>query len=249
MVQDDPQPAAFNPLARLGISESDLRAEILEAFASRECVVLPSSASSFDGCGVYAIYYYGDDPRYAPISNDRHDTTVPIYVGKAVPSGTRKGAAHFTPADESKLAQRLAEHRRSIEATDNLTVSQFRCRALPLGSVWIRYAEQLLIGAYAPWWNCYIEGFGLHDVGSGRAGSEMSVWDALHPGRSWVKERNLTLPTDCGCVWDECVAPAIQQAKQKRTYKDRSNLDDRALMSDHAPSVEETSLFDFSDER
>lgn len=46
--------------------------------------------SPFKGAGIYAIYYEGDFPPYAPISR-KTETEIPIYVGKAVPAGARKG--------------------------------------------------------------------------------------------------------------------------------------------------------------
>lgn len=237
---------AFDPLIELGVSERELHDTLLDAFLSCECVVLPSSPSAFNGCGVYGLYYYGDFAQYEPISNTRHNTTIPIYIGKAAPSGTRTGGAHSSSPNETKLANRLAEHRRTIEQVENLSISDFRCRYFPLESVWIRYTEQLLIDAFGPWWNRYIDGFGLHDVGAGREGSEMSVWDALHPGRDWVEKRNLTHPTSQSSVWDDCVKPKLEQAKDNRTYKDKHNLDEKSVHERHAPSVEETCLFDFT---
>lgn len=248
MAQDDTRCTAFDPLAELGVREDDLQRTLISEFLTQECIVLPDSSTAFDGCGVYAIYYYGDYPRYEPISNTRHDATVPIYVGKAVPSGTRKGGAHLEPSTESKLAQRLSEHRRTIEQAENLDISNFRCRSLALGSVWIRYAEELLISTYSPWWNCYIDGFGLHDVGAGRAGSDKSVWDTLHPGRSWVEERSLESIGTPDEVWATHVAPEIEAAKQDRTYKDRRNIEQVVTPGERAPAIEETSLFDFETE-
>ena len=39
------------------------------------------------GPGVYALFYDGPHPAYKPIAG----TQRPIYVGKAVPKGTRQG--------------------------------------------------------------------------------------------------------------------------------------------------------------
>ncbi|MFP4055502.1 MAG: Eco29kI family restriction endonuclease [Candidatus Brocadiia bacterium] len=49
-------------------------------------------AQPFDGPGVYALYYAGEFPPYAPIASA--DSERPIYVGKAVPPGAPgKGSA------------------------------------------------------------------------------------------------------------------------------------------------------------
>ena len=47
-------------------------------------------------------------------------------------------------------------------------------------------AERFLTEHYKPAWNLCIEGFGLHDPGSGRRLGEASWWDTLHPGRKWA---------------------------------------------------------------
>ncbi len=46
-----------------------------------------SSRRSLDGAGIYAIYYVGDFPSYAPVAERNHDGRfeAPIYVGKAIP--------------------------------------------------------------------------------------------------------------------------------------------------------------------
>jgi hypothetical protein len=43
----------------------------------------------FEGSGVYAIYYHGDFSGYLPLV--KSPGPKPIHVGKAVPSGSRKG--------------------------------------------------------------------------------------------------------------------------------------------------------------
>jgi hypothetical protein len=55
--------------------------------------------------GVYAIYYNGPFKTYAPLveqnlaAASRGRTQIPIYIGKAVPAGTRKGARHSAVPD------------------------------------------------------------------------------------------------------------------------------------------------------
>ena len=137
----------------------------------------------FTGSGVYALFYTGNLALYRPIRS--LDATWPIYVGKAVPPGARKGAKFSAPS--RALFQRLREHRESIEAAENLSLDDFVCRYLAVTPLWITMAERFLIENFQPVWNVCIEGFGLHDPGSGRYQGQRSWWDVLHPGRPWAK--------------------------------------------------------------
>jgi hypothetical protein len=52
--------------------------------------------SPFDGAGIYAIYYKGNFPLYVKISTKNKTGFVqPIYAGKAIPEGGRKGGSRF----------------------------------------------------------------------------------------------------------------------------------------------------------
>ncbi|NRD53463.1 MULTISPECIES: Eco29kI family restriction endonuclease [Corallococcus] len=137
----------------------------------------------FEGAGVYALFYKGKLGIYAPISSKKAQW--PIYVGKAVPAGARKGAKE-TGASRS-LYSRLRQHRESIKAADNLDPNDFLARYLVVTPLWITMAERFLIEHYQPVWNVCIEGFGNHDPGSGRHQGERSWWDTLHPGRGWAE--------------------------------------------------------------
>ncbi len=137
--------------------------------------------SPFTGAGVYALFYKGQFATYAPIKSPK--ATWPIYVGKAVPKGARKGAKSNSPS--RALFSRLREHRNSIAAAENLEVSDFLCRYLVVTPLWITMAERFLIEHYQPLWNVCLEGFGIHNPGSGRFEGERSWWDVLHPGRHW----------------------------------------------------------------
>ncbi|MDR2213154.1 MAG: Eco29kI family restriction endonuclease, partial [Pseudomonadales bacterium] len=118
----------------------------------------------------------------------------PIYVGKAVPPGARKGGFGLGENPGQALYNRLAEHAKSIEQAQNLELSDFFCRFLVVEDIWIPLAESLLIEMYKPLWNRKIDGFGNHDPGSGRHNQRRSNWDILHPGRPWAEK--LQLPTD-----------------------------------------------------
>ena len=148
----------------------------------RSLVKLPLAAR-FGGPGVYALFYDGDFKPYATLRSP--DATRPIYVGKAVPPGARKGA---TPADHSAptLCNRIRQHTGSLEAAANLRVEDFTCRYLVVVPLWITMAERFLIEHYQPCWNVSIEGFGLHNPGKGRFQGLRPWWDTLHPGRPWA---------------------------------------------------------------
>ena len=136
-----------------------------------------------EGPGIYALYYKGAMDEYQPIA----DGTRPIYVGKAVPKGSRMGASELD-VDHPALRNRLKEHTRSIEQVDNLTINEFSYRVLAIVPVWIVFAEQALIKRYKPVWNSCLDGFGKHHQGGRRSATERSWWDTLHPGRSWTTE-------------------------------------------------------------
>ncbi|WP_224242239.1 Eco29kI family restriction endonuclease [Hyalangium gracile] len=147
----------------------------------------------FAGAGVYALFYVGPRPEYRPIKS--RDATWPIYVGKAVPPGARKGGK--SGQTSRALYIRLRQHLESINQTRNLEPHHFRCRFLVVTPLWITMAERFLIEKFQPAWNVCIEGFGNHHPGKGRAKTQRSLWDILHPGRDWA-EKLLTTRTTKG---------------------------------------------------
>ncbi|EJC63250.1 hypothetical protein QWA_06565 [Alcaligenes faecalis subsp. faecalis NCIB 8687] len=136
----------------------------------------------FEGVGVYAIYVRPDaDTIYRDVLHEEY----PIYVGKAVPSGSRQGRS---TTSNRQLRSRLMEHRRSIEQ-GGMPASAFYCRFMimqGLGEDLIPAMESTLIRRYHPIWNSYIDGFGIHTPGAGRFNQQPSEWDTLHPGRPWL---------------------------------------------------------------
>ena len=150
----------------------------------KQATIQLDSKSDIDiiyGPGIYSLYYSGDFDLYSSIK----EATRPIYVGKAVPPGSRKG----TPLDPNvpALRRRITEHAKSISQANNLDLSHFHYRALAVVPVWITLAERFLIDHYRPVWNVCLEGFGVHNPGSGRYQGERSWWDTLHPGRNWAE--------------------------------------------------------------
>jgi len=176
---DDP----FNPLDKQNLAKS-----LAEALLRRPVSYLQQLAK-FEGAGIYAIYYTGDFAPYEQIAkmNRGKDPSSPIYVGKAVPPGARKGGFGLDAEPGNALFKRLREHAKSIEETKNLNVKHFSCRFLVCDDIWIPLGEALLIERFQPPWNVLIEGFGIHTPGKGRKKQVKSKWDTLHPGRSLAK--------------------------------------------------------------
>ena len=173
----------FNPLDKrnLGIS-------IADAIFRQEVYPL-KELKPFNGAGVYAIYYNGDFSLYEKISEkNRTNFTQPIYAGKAVPEGARKGGLGLDVPLGEFLYKRLKEHRKSIEAANNLSIAHFYCRFLVVDDIWIPLGESLLIERTRPLWNIVLDGFGNHDPGGGRYNQQRSAWDVVHPGRQWAKK-------------------------------------------------------------
>ena len=94
----------------------------------------------FIGAGVYAIYYHGDFEPYRKLAELNSDgSNVPIYVGKAVPPGARKGGLGMDVDHGTALFNRLSEHHDSIEAANNLDPDDFTCRFLVVDDIWIPF--------------------------------------------------------------------------------------------------------------
>lgn len=170
-------PTLWDPL-----TYENLMAGTVAHFKTQDLVPLASHATVQRGPGIYALYYKGGIPEYQPITGERH----PIYAGKAVPPGARKGGVGNVEAPA--LRNRLREHFRSIDQANNLNPEDFSFRALAIVPVWIVFAEQALIKQYRPVWNTCLEGFGKHDQGRNRVTTKRSWWDTLHPGRPWAQQ-------------------------------------------------------------
>ena len=111
---------------------------------------------------------------------------MPIYIGKAVPAGARKGGLAFDNPAGPVLYRRLVEHAESIQSATNLDLADFRCQVLVVDDIWIPLGESLLISKFAPAWNQALDGFGNHDPGKGRYSGQRPPWDVIHPGRPWA---------------------------------------------------------------
>ncbi|MBU9219053.1 Eco29kI family restriction endonuclease [Burkholderia gladioli] len=171
----------FNPL-----DKKNLGASVAEAMLEQKAHPL-GELKPFLGVGIYAIYYTGDFEPYGPLAaRNRGDAfRAPIYVGKAVPKGARKGGG-VGEARSRSLYDRLREHAESVELAGNLEIKDFFCRFLVVDDIWIPLGESLLIAKFSPLWNQLIDGFGNHDPGKGRYEGLCPRWDVLHPGRAWA---------------------------------------------------------------
>lgn len=183
----------FNPLEK-----RNLGASVAEAMLAGPCLPL-SVLTKFNGAGIYAIYYSGGFPAYAPVSsrNQNGKFNAPIYVGKAVPEGARQGLLVSTHDDSVALQTRLNDHRKSIQAVEayalatglpNLKLADFHCRYLIVEDIWIPLGESLLIAKFTPLWNQFLDGFGNHQPGKGRHEGARPRWDMVHPGRNWAEK-------------------------------------------------------------
>ena len=177
--------APYNPLEKVNLGIS-----VAEAMLAQ--VALPlADLPAFSGAGIYALYYRGDFAPYSKLANINRSqgACVPLYVGKAIPEGGRKGAAVLTSGVAGRttraLYKRLMEHADSIRAT-GLLIQDFSCRYLVVDDIWIPLGESLLISRFSPLWNLLVDGFGNHDPGKGRYNGLAPKWDVLHPGRAWA---------------------------------------------------------------
>lgn len=144
MRQDDNQGKPYNPLDKRNLGVS-----VANQLLAREVGPLPA-AQSFEGAGIYAIYYLGDFPDYGPIALKNRDEqfAAPIYVGKAVPAGARMGGFGLDTAPGFVLFNRLREHAESIRQAANPNIEDFFCRYLVVDDIWIPLAESLLIAFF-----------------------------------------------------------------------------------------------------
>ncbi len=178
----------FNPLDKRNLAES-------VALAALDHDARPLTLANTEdvaGEGVYLIYYCGPFEAYARLRlvNSPTVLTMPIYVGKALHAGGRKGIEDTTAGDPAgaPLRKRLREHLKSIEAAQNLDAADFFFRHLSVDNTFVALGENGLINKFVPLWNALIDGFGNHAPGGNRGTSIRSRWDTLHPGRSWARD-------------------------------------------------------------
>ncbi|KQS03579.1 restriction endonuclease [Sphingomonas sp. Leaf357] len=175
----------YNPLDKINLGKS-----VADALLERPAEALADIAP-FEGAGIYVLYYSGPYPAYTPIATaNAEEPRWPIYIGKAVPSGARKGASLTASGRGRSLYARLSDHRESIidveRGSGSLAVADFQVRYLIVDDIWIPLGESLLITRFRPVWNIALDGFGNHDPGKGRHQGLRPLWDHLHEGRGWA---------------------------------------------------------------
>jgi hypothetical protein len=172
----------YNPLQKENLGKS-----VADALLKVDVRPL-SDTSELSGAGVYAIYYTGDFDFYRSIAqaNANQNFSQPIYVGKAIPAGGRKGGVSFDSENGRAMRERLRNHAKSIAEATNLELADFYFRSLVVDDIWIPLGENVLIDRYRPIWNLVIDGFGNKDPGNRRSAQHLSPWDVLHPGRSFA---------------------------------------------------------------
>lgn len=202
----------YNPLEK-----KNLAASVSEALLTRPISALPPE-EPFEGAGIYTIYYVGQYPLYESIAKRNRDGQfeLPIYVGKAVPAGSRKGGYGFDEAPGRVLYRRLCEHAETIRQAENLDINDFFCRYLVVDDIWIPLGEALLIELFYPVWNMVIDGFGNHDPGSGRYSGKRSRWDTIHPGRLWARK----LKDNTESI--EQISDKLKNIRRNTKYKQKS---------------------------
>lgn len=166
----------FNPLSPDAIDRT-----IIAEFYRNQNLHPLADLSSFDGEGVYFIF--SDRLPYY------HDHLRPIYIGKAVNRGGRKG---LMSSVGKALYSRLGNHAKSIRLAKNLDINDFKFKVLTMDQVWIAYCEGVFIRHFQPIWNTGYEGFGNKEPGVTRATQKLSLWDRTHPGR---REPTIALDT------------------------------------------------------
>jgi hypothetical protein len=173
----------YNPLDKLNLARS-IEIELL----GRPAVSF-SELDGIRGAGVYVIYYSGAFPAYSPITVNGSGAQAgrPIYVGKAIPKGGRKGGlTQDASATGRALADRLSQHAKSISEASNLELADFSVRHLVIEDIWIPLGENMLIETFKPVWNIALDGFGNKTPGRRRETQYKSPWDVVHPGREFA---------------------------------------------------------------
>lgn len=186
----------YNPLDKGNLGASVREALLKQPVMPMANLLVKSKnryAHKFPGAGVYAIYYTGDFAAYWPVADPSRagKFAAPIYVGKAVPEGARKGGLLDPTKETDALFERLKIHAQSIQEVSNLELGDFHFRYLVVDDIWIPLGETFLIEKFQPVWNKVVDGFGNKTPGERRKAQITSLWDTVHPGRSYVAKLNL----------------------------------------------------------
>jgi Eco29kI restriction endonuclease len=174
----------YNPLDKANLAKS-IEGELLSA-----SVTPLADIGAIKGAGVYVVYYTGSFAPYAFVTarNLEDRFAQPIYIGKAIPKGGRKGGLTKDASKGTAIADRLRQHAASIDEAENLDLADFHFRYLVVDDIWIPLGENMLIETFQSVWNRAIDGFGNKDPGRRRKAQYKSPWDVLHPGRKFAEK-------------------------------------------------------------
>lgn len=114
----------YNPLDKANLAKC-IKIELL----ARPPVPL-SAAGDIKGAGIYVIYYVGKFSQLCVYRREERGwrVSLPIYIGKAIPKGGRKGGLSADASKGRALADRLAQHAASIEQGKQPTHRGFSCQ-------------------------------------------------------------------------------------------------------------------------
>ncbi len=151
--------------------------------------VAPMPPPSFTGSGIYALYCTAVKGPYAKFGKEinRLAYKVPIYVGKAVPSGRRQSRQLDGSSTDkgTYLCSHLSQHARSIEQGEGLSLSDFACRVLPLSASEQPLANRIvefMVALYKPLWNTIVRGFSRPHFTDYAGHKIHSNWEVIHNG-------------------------------------------------------------------
>lgn len=132
--------APYDPLDLRTLAESMVKV-VLE-----QRIYPLAGVPSFEGTGVYVIYYTGDYEPYKSIAqkNKRRKWNQPIYVGEAARKGGRKGGVLALGPAGKVLLSRLKNHGDSVRGAKNLKVEDFFCCYLVLKDFFNPLCESFL---------------------------------------------------------------------------------------------------------
>ena len=165
--------AVFNPL-----SESVLARTIRQELESRVMERL-MPVEVLRGRLVEALYYLVRFWLYDGINDPA--LNIPLYVGRAQAGSSRMGKK-IEGLKTDKLWKRIEKHAQSINASENLELSDFRVRYLVMSDVLSPWADRAASGV-RPSLEWRTDGLGSNAHGAGRSEQQMSKWETLHPGR------------------------------------------------------------------
>ncbi|MFJ8043835.1 Eco29kI family restriction endonuclease [Kitasatospora sp. NPDC096147] len=170
----------FDPL-----DEENLVRSVVEELQRAPLMRLEDYGEETRGIGIYAIYYSGPNPLYAPVASDQ--PTVPVYVGRTDPA-PRAMIGRSNRTRFPSIGHKLRVHVRALAMSPDLEPEDFQVRALQVPSLFAEPAVHELISNTLPIWNTSLQGFPRSAFGS--AGELAAPWYMLHGDRRYAARRS-----------------------------------------------------------